>query len=66
MVNKETVMSGATAPREMAFLLARLEQRLLEAIARRLTAFARPDHLTVLAPLGNLRSPAAGEAYTVP
>jgi phosphatidylglycerophosphate synthase len=31
------------------FLLARSEQRLLEAIARRLPGFIRPDHLTVLA-----------------
>jgi archaetidylinositol phosphate synthase len=50
MVNKkEIVMSGVTAPREKAFLLARPEQRLLEAIARRLPTFIRPDHLTVLA-----------------
>jgi archaetidylinositol phosphate synthase len=39
----------ATAPREKAFLLARPEQRLLEAIARRLPAWIRPDHLTALA-----------------
>jgi phosphatidylglycerophosphate synthase len=49
MVNKESAMSGVTAPREKAFLLARPEQRVLEAIARRLPAFVRPDHLTVLA-----------------
>ena len=42
-------MSGVDAPREKTFLLARPEQRLLEAIARRLPAFVRPDHLTVLA-----------------
>jgi len=42
-------MSGVQAPREKTFLLARPEQRLLEAIARRLPAFVRPDHLTVLA-----------------
>src|SRR4051794_14926151 len=48
MVNKEDAMS-ATAPREKAFLLARPEQRLLEAIARRLPARVRPDHLTGLA-----------------
>ena len=42
-------MSGVTAEREKTFLLARPEQRLLEAIARRLPAFVRPDHLTVLA-----------------
>jgi archaetidylinositol phosphate synthase len=41
--------SGVEAPRENAFLLARPEQRLLEAIARRLPAFVRPDHLTGLA-----------------
>jgi archaetidylinositol phosphate synthase len=38
-----------TAPREKAFLLARPEQRLLEAIARRLPAWLLPDHLTGLA-----------------
>ncbi len=42
-------MSGVDAPREKTFLLARPEQRLLEAIARRLPAIVRPDHLTVLA-----------------
>jgi len=42
-------MSGVQAPRETTFLLARPEQKLLEAIARRLPAFVRPDHLTVLA-----------------
>jgi phosphatidylglycerophosphate synthase len=46
MVNKESVMD---ASREKAFLLARPEQRLLEAIARRLPAPVLPDHLTVLA-----------------
>jgi archaetidylinositol phosphate synthase len=40
---------SATAPREKAFLLAVPEQRLLEAIARRLPAAVRPDHLTGLA-----------------
>jgi len=35
--------------REMTFLLARPEKRLLEAIAVRLPGFVRPDHLTVLA-----------------
>src|SRR6476469_9470986 len=49
MVNKESFMSGVQAPRETTFLLARPEQKLLEAIARRLPAFVRPDHLTVLA-----------------
>jgi archaetidylinositol phosphate synthase len=49
MVNKESLMSGVQAPREKTFLLARPEQRLLEAMARRLPAFVRPDHLTVLA-----------------
>jgi archaetidylinositol phosphate synthase len=49
MVNKEPVMSGVTAEREKTFLLARPEQKLLEAIARRLPAIIRPDHLTVLA-----------------
>jgi archaetidylinositol phosphate synthase len=49
MVNKETTAMDATAPREKAFLLARPEQRLLEAIARRLPARVMPDHLTALA-----------------
>jgi len=40
---------GATAPREKTFLLARPEQKLLEAIARRLPARLLPDHLTGLA-----------------
>src|SRR3954470_331806 len=39
----------ADAPREKAFLLAHPEQRLLEAIARRLPARILPDHLTALA-----------------
>ena len=38
-----------SAPRQKTFLLARPEQKLLEGIARRLPAFVRPDHLTVLA-----------------
>jgi phosphatidylglycerophosphate synthase len=42
-------MSGVTAEREKTFLLARPEQKLLGLIARRLPAFVRPDHLTVLA-----------------
>jgi phosphatidylglycerophosphate synthase len=49
MVNKESPVMSATAPREKAFLLARPEQRLLEAIARRLPAWIHPDHLTALA-----------------
>jgi archaetidylinositol phosphate synthase len=49
MVNKEPRPMSATAPREKAFLLARPEQRVLEAIARRLPARVRPDHLTALA-----------------
>jgi phosphatidylglycerophosphate synthase len=40
---------SATAPREKRFLLAVPEQRLLEALARRLPAAVRPDHLTGLA-----------------
>ena len=40
---------SATAPREKAFLLAKPEQQVLEAIARRLPPLVRPDHLTVLA-----------------
>src|SRR4051794_7571986 len=51
MVNKEraAMSSGVTAEREKTFLLARPEQQLLEAIARRLPASVRPDHLTALA-----------------
>src|SRR3954454_5166472 len=49
MVNKEDDMPGAEAPREKRFLLAVPEQRLLEAVARRLPGFVRPDHLTLLA-----------------
>src|SRR5919197_630623 len=41
MVNKERSAMSATAPREKAFLLARPEQRVLEAIARRLPARVR-------------------------
>ena len=44
-----TAAPGVEAPREKTFLLAAPEQRLLEAIARRLPRFVRPDHLTVLA-----------------
>ena len=40
---------SATAPREKTFLLARPEQRLLEAIARRLPSWVLPDHMTALA-----------------
>jgi phosphatidylglycerophosphate synthase len=47
MVNKES--TSMDAPREKAFLLARPEQRLLEAIARRLPGWVLPDHLTALA-----------------
>src|SRR3954468_5901731 len=49
MVNKEDDMPGAEAPREKRFLLAVPEQRALEAVAGRLPAVVRPDHLTVLA-----------------
>jgi phosphatidylglycerophosphate synthase len=49
MVNKDGFSMNATAPREKAFLLAGPEQRLLEAIARRLPRWIRPDHLTALA-----------------
>src|SRR3954468_11772550 len=49
MVNKEDDMPGAEAPREKRFLLAVPEQRALEAMARRLPGFVRPDHLTLLA-----------------
>jgi hypothetical protein len=55
---------SATAPREKAFLLARPEQRLLEAIARRLPE-ARIVLLALLVAiaLGNLRVLAAREPY---
>jgi phosphatidylglycerophosphate synthase len=60
MVNKESIMSvtdqrqrasgdGATAPREKTFLLAEPEQRLLEAVARRVPRRLAPDHFTALA-----------------
>jgi archaetidylinositol phosphate synthase len=42
-------MMSATAPREKTFLLARPEQRLLEAVARRLPRWVLPDQLTALA-----------------
>jgi phosphatidylglycerophosphate synthase len=45
----EAAPGGADAPRHATFLLARPERRLLEAIARRLPGFVRPDHLTALA-----------------
>src|SRR3954447_5349433 len=45
----QVTAEGVDAPRAKAFVLARPEQRLLEAIARRLPGFIRPDHLTVLA-----------------
>src|SRR3954466_9010121 len=51
--------AGVTAEREKTFLLARPEQALLEAIARRLPAFVRPDHLTVLALLAAVAFAAA-------
>src|SRR5829696_4780915 len=41
--------TGADAPRDKKSLLARPEQRLLEAIGRRLPASVRPDHLTGIA-----------------
>src|SRR3954453_4201255 len=56
MVNKERTMA---APREMTFLLARPERRLLEAIASRLPGLVRPDHLTVLALLAAVAFAAA-------
>jgi phosphatidylglycerophosphate synthase len=51
---------SAEAPREKRFLLARPEQRLLEAIARRLPARVLPDHLTALALLAALGFAVAG------
>ena len=54
--------SGVEAPREKTFWLAAPEQRLLEAIARRLPAFVRPDHLTALA-LGAAVAFAVAAAY---
>jgi phosphatidylglycerophosphate synthase len=41
-------MAGMTAPREKAFLLAGVEGRVLEWIARRVPARVMPDHLTAL------------------
>jgi archaetidylinositol phosphate synthase len=40
---------SADAPREKTFLLAKPEQRLLEAVARRVPRAVVPDHLTALA-----------------
>ncbi|HEY7074325.1 MAG TPA: CDP-alcohol phosphatidyltransferase family protein [Solirubrobacteraceae bacterium] len=51
-----------TAPREKAFLLARPEQRLLEALARRLPAWVLPDHLTAVALVAAAGFAAAGAA----
>jgi archaetidylinositol phosphate synthase len=50
---------AATAPREKTFLLARPEARVLTAIARRLPAWVKPDHLTVLGILAALAIAAA-------
>src|SRR3954452_4175419 len=41
-------MVNSDPPREKAFLLARAEQRLLEALARRIPARLHPDHFTSL------------------
>jgi archaetidylinositol phosphate synthase len=60
MVNKEPRAMDATAPREKAFLLARPEQRLLHAIARRLPARVLSDHLTALALIAAAGFAAAG------
>src|SRR6218665_3243335 len=67
MVNAEAEMTGVSAPREKTFLLAVPEQRLLEAIARRLPAFVRPDHLTglALAAAGGFAVAAASGAFLV-
>src|SRR3954470_16780504 len=47
-------MSGADAPREKTFLLARPEATALTWIARRLPARVLPDHLTLLGVLAAL------------
>src|SRR5262249_37222677 len=52
--------------REKAFLLARPEQRLLEAIARRIPARVLPDHLTALALLAALGFAIAGALDALP
>jgi phosphatidylglycerophosphate synthase len=51
-----------TAPRELRFLLADPERRLLRAIAQRIPATIRPNHLTVLGTLGAV---ATGTAYAL-
>lgn len=51
--------SSPGAPREKTFLLAGPESRLLEAIARRLPARVRPDHLTAVGLLGAAGTAAA-------
>src|SRR4051812_50177081 len=47
-------MSGADAPREKTFLLARPEAAVLTWIAKRLPARVLPDHLTLLGVLAAL------------
>ena len=49
----------AAAPREKTFLLARPEARVLTAVAERLPAWVKPDHLTVLGILAALGIAAA-------
>jgi phosphatidylglycerophosphate synthase len=55
-------MAAASATRELTFLLAEPERRLLRAIAARLPARIRSNHLTVLGVLGAL---GAGTAYAL-
>ncbi len=50
------------APREKTFLLARVEERALKAIARRLPRWVLPDHLTAL---GVLAALGIGAAYVL-
>lgn len=55
-------MTPADAPRELTFMLAEPERRLLRAIAARLPAVVRSDHLTAL---GVLAATGAGAAYAL-
>ena len=52
----------ATATRELTFLLAAPEKKLLQAVARRIPRRWRPNHLTVL---GVLAATGAGAAYAL-
>ena len=56
----------APAKRELTFLLANPERRLLRAVAARLPAVVTPDHLTALGVLGALEDPGSGRVEVRP